>query len=224
MHGPSDTPCVYVIDPDEAACKAVAELVSTLNLPCQVFGSGRDFFAAYGGSSPGCLVLEVRVPDMSGLQIERRMAANHLPMPLIFLSDQADVSVAVELMRRGSVHYLQKPHRPLELLTAIQEALAVDSRRRRAWQRAERIAKRVALLTPKEQEVLRMLAQAQPSHAIAEHLGVTRRAVEIRRANMARKLRLKSPIALVRFAMLARQRASQQSWSRAQPSRRYAAS
>jgi two-component system, LuxR family, response regulator FixJ len=200
------SPTVFVIDPDGATRSAIRELVSTINLPCEEYTSGREFFAGYTDSRQGCLVLEVRIPDMSGFQIERRLSASRNPLPMVFLSGQTDVSLAVELMRRGSVHYLQKPLRPLELLNAIQEAIALDDKRRRAWQKAQRIAERIALLTPKEQDVLRMMAEGKPNNAIAESLGVSRRTVEIRRANLTGKLRVKSPMALLRFALAAKRK------------------
>jgi FixJ family two-component response regulator len=196
-------PTVFVIDPDPTTRDAIRELALTMNLRCQAFASGREFFAAYTDSAPGCLVLEVRIPDMSGLQIQRRLADLGMPLPLVFLSAHNDVSLAVELMRGGAVHHLQKPFRPLEMMHAIQEALARGQARRKAQQRHQRVLEGIAVLTAKEREVLRLIGEGMRNREIASRLGISLRTVELRRKGVTKKLRLKSPTALLQFALLA---------------------
>ena len=203
-------PTVHVIDPDGSTRTAVRELVSGMNLPCVTYDSGREFLAAHRDSEPGCLVLEVKIPDMSGLQIQRRLAAEKRTLPLIFLTGHADVSLAVELMRGGAVHYLQKPLRPMELLEAIEEALAVDRARRRARQRRQRVKEGIARLTAGEREVLRRIAEGRATKVIAADLEVSRRTVELRRVRVMEKLGLKSPTALLHFAILAHRQGKKQ--------------
>ena len=194
---------VFLIDPDPSTHGPVSEVASSLNLSCKAYTSGREFLAAYPSGAAGCLVLEVKIPDMSGLQIQRRLAADGISLPLVFLSGHTDVSLAVELMRGGAVHYLQKPLRQVELLNAIQEAVALDMARRRAAQRRRRLSEGIALLAAREREVLCRIGEGKTSRMIASELGLVVRTVELRRASLMRKLGLESSLALLRFAILA---------------------
>jgi len=194
---------VYVIDPDSQVRAAVRDVAGSVNLQCSGFGTGREFFAEYTDSQPGCLVLEVRIPDMSGYQIQRRLAAGRAPLPLVFLSSAADVSLAVELLRGGAVHYLQKPMRPAELLKAIHEALAIDRARREGARRRRAIVEAIAVLSSKERDVLRLIGEGLSNREIAADLHVGLRTVELRRASLIKKLSLKSPLELLHFALLA---------------------
>jgi len=203
----SSIPTVYLIDSDPAARLVIREAVNAINLPFREYASGREFFQLHTGSEVGCLVLEVQLPDMSGLQIQRRLAANRLSLPLVFVSAQPDVSLAVDLVRRGAANYLQKPLQMLTVLDAIQEAVARGQARRRSAHRKQHIAERIAMLTVKEREVLKMVARGEATTRMAQSLGVSRRAVEIRRANAMKKLRLRSLISLMRFALLADRKA-----------------
>ena len=196
---------VHVIDPDPKVRDCVRDLASSMNLRCSAYAAGREFFAARTDSEPGCLVLEVRMPDMSGLQIQRRMSANGASLPLIFLSSQTDISLAVELMRGGAVHYLLKPLRPLDVINAVQEALAIDKSRREAARREQEIAESIAVLSVKERQVLRLVADGLSNDQIASALDIALRTVELRRAHLIKKLGIKSSIGLLHFALLANQ-------------------
>ena len=198
-----ESPTVFIIDPDESTRGAVGATASTMNLRHRGFASGYEFFGALTRSEPGCLVLEVKVADMSGLQIQRRLARLGATLPLIFLTSENDVSLAVELLRGGAVHYLQKPMRPLELMNALQEALALDRARRKSQQRRQRLMERLALLTLKQREVLRMIAEGKTTRTMAAALGVSPRTIELRRSSLIKKLGLKTPASLLRFALVA---------------------
>lgn len=198
----STPPTIYVIDPDARVCDTIRDLVSAMNLACKTYNTGREFFAAYTDSEPGCLVLEVRIPDTSGLQIQRRMRANGTLLPLIFLSDQTDISLAVELLRGGAVHYLQKPLRSLELINAVQEALEIDASRRREYRERQQVVESIAVLSAKERDVLRLMADGRSNQEIASELQISLRTVELRKAQSMKKLRVTSPIALLHFALL----------------------
>ncbi len=194
---------VYVIDPDREVRTAVCDVINSSNLHCECCGTGREFLASYDDSRPGCLVLEVRIPDMSGYQIQRRLAESCSPLPLVFLSSTVDVSLAVELLRGGAVHYLQKPMRPVELLKAIHEALAIDRTRREASRRRQAIVESIAVLSSKERDVLRLVGEGKSNPQIAAELHLGLRTVELRRASLIKKLSLKSPLELFHFALLA---------------------
>ncbi len=181
-------PTVFVVDGDTASCNAIRDLVGTMNLHCEVFTSGQDFLDSYRKSRRGCLIVELRVLGASGLEIQQHLLAMHSALPVIFLTAHADLSIAVEAMRRGAVHFLEKPYRTHELWQVIQEAIELDRRRRERQRHRRRLRRRIASLTPKERHVLRLLKQGKPSDQIASELNVGLRMVEVHRAKLARKL------------------------------------
>jgi FixJ family two-component response regulator len=150
-------------------------------------------------------VLEQRIADTSGLQIQRRLAERRQRLPMIYVSSSIDVSTAVVLMRGGAVHILEKPLRSIELLGAIQEALALDKNQRQHEADKRRIRESIAMLTHKERKLVRLLATATSNKSISDELSICARAVELRRRAVMEKLGLGSPIELVRFALLAQE-------------------
>jgi FixJ family two-component response regulator len=199
----TDAPVVCVVDPDPATGARVNEALDGSSLRCEAYCSGREFFAAYDPSRPTCLVLEMRIPDMGGLQLQRRLAASGSPLPLVFVTSHADVSMAVEAMRGGAVHVLEKPVRPMELWSAIQEALAREESRCREQEHQRQMRERVAALTRKERQVVQLIAEGKSVKAMATRLGLSVRAVELRRRSLMEKLDLHTPLELMRFSILA---------------------
>jgi FixJ family two-component response regulator len=200
-----DIPTVFVVDPDPATGKIVSGVLAGYPFEVQTFVSGRAFFAAYDGVQPGCLVLEQRIVDTSGLQIQRRLAERRQRLPMIYVSSSIDVSTAVVLMRGGAVHILEKPLRSIELLGAIQEALALDKNQRQREADKRRIRESIATLTHKERKLVCLLATATSNKSISDELSICARAVELRRRAVMEKLGLGSPMELVRFALLAQE-------------------
>ncbi len=198
-----EIPTVFVIDPDPSTVSIVNGVLTGYPLDIQTFVSGREFFAAYNGIQPGCLVLEQRIADTSGLQIQRRLAERRQRLPMIYVSSSIDVLTAVVLMRGGAVHILEKPLRSLELFGAIQEALAIDKNQRQQEADKRRIRESIATLTHKERKLVCLLATATSNKLISEELSICARAVELRRRAVMEKLGLESPMELVRFALLA---------------------
>ena len=196
-------PTVFVVDADESTREAVCNLASTMNLPCQVFASGHEFLDAYDPSQPGCLVLEVKIPGVNGFQIQERLADQGAVLPLVFLTAQATVSIAVRAMRAGAVHFLEKPFRDHELWDTIQEAIQVDKEQRSAWIQQQELKERTAQLTSDEQMVFEMIAEGRSKKYMANKMGVCVRTVEIRQTQLMRKLRAKSALDLLRFALVA---------------------
>ncbi len=193
---------VFVIDPDSTTEKTVKELLAGSRLNVQSFTCARDFFAAYRPGEPGCLVLEQRIFDTSGLQIQRRLAEQEHCLPQIYVTSSIDVSTAVILMRGGAVHVLEKPLRSMELFNAIQEALALGERQRREAVEKSQVCESIAKLTHKERQLVGLLAAAKSTKAIAAELSISSRAVELRRHGVMRKLGLNSSLELVRLAVL----------------------
>ena len=201
-----ETPTVYVIDPDPATGRIVSELVDGHRIEVQSHACGRSFFAAYDGSQRGCLVLELRILDASGFQIRRRLAEQNQQLPMVFVTSGIDVPTAVSLMRDGAVHVLEKPLRSIELFNAVQEALAHDASARRRDMEEGRVREAIAMLTNKERRFVGLLAEARSTKAIASHLSISSRAVELRRRSVMDKLGFTSTIELLRFALLAQQK------------------
>jgi FixJ family two-component response regulator len=181
----------------------VNELLRGNSLRCEAYCSGRQFFAAYDPSRPTCLVLEMRIPDMGGLQLQRRLLRSGSPLPLVFVTSHVDVSMAVEAMRGGAVHVLEKPLRPLELWSAIQEGVAREVGRCREQEQQRKMRQRVASLTRKERQVVQLIADGKSIKVMATALGLCVRAVELRRRSLMKKLGLHSPLELMRFSILA---------------------
>jgi FixJ family two-component response regulator len=196
-----DYPTVFVIDPDPTIGTMVMDLVAGWNLHAEIFTTCRDFLAAFSSRRTGCLVLEQRIVDMSGLQLQRQLAASGATLPMVFVIAEPNVSIAVELMRGGAIHVLEKPIRPVELLTAVQEAVSLDQDRRHVEQHREQIHDRVAALSRKEREVLELIARGKSVKAMAAELELSVRAIEQRRRSLMEKLHLKSPLELMRFSV-----------------------
>jgi len=194
---------VFVVDADAISRNAVRDLARNMRLACEAYTSGEEFLGAYDGTRPGCLVTEVRIPDLSGLQIQRRLGIEEHPLPVIFLTAHASVPVVVRAMQQGAVDFLEKPPREQELWEAIQRALQEDQRRRNVLAEKELLQRSLARLTLKQQEVLRLLANGKGTRDIAEELHVSTRTVELRRAGAMRKLKIKTPMQLMRFAFTA---------------------
>jgi FixJ family two-component response regulator len=201
-HDMHEAATVFVVDPDPATDGLITDALAGSGLACEFFRSGRDFLAAFSDSRSGCLVLEQRIPDMSGLHLQQRLATGGCSLPLVFMSANSDVSTAVELMRRGAVHVLEKPVRPIELFNAIQEALALDRERQRARSREANLNKLTATLTQKDRETLDLIAKGRSCKAMASDLDLSVRAVEMRRNSLMRKLGIHSSPDLMRFAVI----------------------
>lgn len=194
--------CVFVVDPDRSAQRAVRGLVETMNLDCETFSSGREFLESRAFARPGCAVLEVRIPDVNGLQIQDSFSRRGEPLSCVFLTSHATVSIAVRAMRGGAVNFIEKPFREHELWDTIKEAIAVDGERRKTWNERHDCERRLTCLSDKEQSVLRMILKGCSPRTIATELEVCVRTVELRRRDLMKKLGLKSMLELVRFAAI----------------------
>lgn len=195
-------PTVFVVDADGPNSDAVCELVCTMNLRCERFSSGQDFLEMYDNSRPGCVVLDVKVPGINGLQIQQQLARWPDPPPVIFLSGRCEVSVAVRAMKAGAIHFLEKPFREYELWDAVQEAITQDRQHRTDRARRQALNRYVGVLTFKERQVLGLLAEGKSNRTIARELDISVRTVENRRAKLMKKLGIKSPTELLHLAIL----------------------
>ena len=194
---------VFVVDPDGPTQQAIRDCAHTMNLQCEVYTSGQEFLDAFANGRPGCVLMEVRIPDMNGLEVQEALAARGTPVPIIFLAERATVSIAVRTMRTGALNFLEKPFRESELWDAIEEALRVDRDRRWALAEREELESQLSGLSPKELRLLRLLAQGKSKQTIASEVGVCVRTVELYQRQLMSKVGAGSLLELVRFAVVA---------------------
>ncbi|MBW8076764.1 MAG: response regulator, partial [Gallionella sp.] len=195
------TDTVFVIDDDESIRTSLRLLLNSAGLESWTLSSAREFLETYRPDQPGCLVLDVRMPGMSGLELQRQLNLRGAILPIIFITGHGDVRRAVEAMRHGAFDFLQKPFREQDLIDRIQSALAKDLQTRAALKERERIRRRLAFLTPREREVLALLTRGKPNKVMAQELGVSRRTVEIHRSRIMEKCGASSLADLVRMVM-----------------------
>jgi two-component system response regulator TtrR len=194
---------VFIVDSDTDARKRLCGLVHSMKLRHEAYSRAQEFLEQYDPQRPGCAILEVRIPDVSGLQLQQQLARQTPAVPVIFLAAHASVPVVVRAIQQGAINFLQKPADEQELWDSIQQALQLDRERRAAVAEVQDLRKQLELLTEKEHEVLELLAQEKSTRVIAVELAISVRTVEFRRARMMEKLNLRSPMQLFRFAIRA---------------------
>lgn len=192
-------PTLFVVDDDEAVGRALTSAGRLLGHPVRVFASAAAFLAAFDANEPGCLVLDIRMPGMTGLELQRALADMGATIPVVMISGHADVRIAVEAMTLGAVTLLEKPFRLDELLSHVRRAVEKDRTDRAAREQSAGAAARLAALTPKEREVLELVAAGKTNRDMADALGLSVRAVEDRRARLMKKVEAKSVAELVRL-------------------------
>jgi FixJ family two-component response regulator len=193
-------PIVYVVDDDASVREAVKRLIASVGLRVETFGSTGEFLTAKRQEAPACLVLDVRLPDVSGLELQRDLAAANVQIPIIFITGHADVPMSVRAMKAGAVEFLTKPFRGQELLDAIQEAIAKD---RVAWNERVQMADlraRFDSLTPREKEVLKLVASGLLNKQIGAELGASELTIKTHRARVMQKMGADSFADLVKMA------------------------
>lgn len=196
---PSD-PIVHVIDDDDAARDSLAFLLETSGFPVQTYVSAVAFLDQIADAEPGCIVSDMRMPGLTGLDLLRHLRTRQVNWPVIVITGQGDVALAVESIRAGAVDFIEKPYHHEELLGAVQSALTADDDIREG-EKAD-LRDRLATLSPAEHQVLDALTAGQANTAIAVNLAMTPRAVEINRASILTKMQARSLSHLVRMMLL----------------------
>jgi FixJ family two-component response regulator len=192
---------VFIVDDDEGARNSLRFLLKSVGLPAETFGSAQEFLSGYRPDQPGCLVLDVRMPGMSGLELQQELNRRGAVIPVVFVTGHGDVPMAVEAIQQGAFDFVQKPYREQELLDRIQRALVKDRANRAALQERDRIRARLASLTPREREVMALMTRGKPNKVMAAELGLSQRTVEIHRAHVMEKSGASSIAQLVRMAL-----------------------
>jgi two-component system, LuxR family, response regulator FixJ len=192
---------VFVVDDDDAVRNSLRLLLKSAGLSTEVAASAPEFLSTYDAAQPGCLLLDVHMPGMTGLEMQHQLNVRGAAIPVIFITGHGDIPMAVEAMQHGAFDFLQKPFRDQELLDRVQRALARDTEYRTRLRQTERIRDRLASLSPREREVLDLVTQGKANKMVAGDLGVSQRTVEIHRAHVMQKMEAGSLAELVRMMM-----------------------
>ena len=183
---------VLVIDDDPALRDSVARLLRSLGLNAQLFASISEFLGAHPPDGPTCLVLDVRLPGKSGLDLQRELAAGNRELPIIFITGHGDVPMSVQAMKGGAIEFLTKPFRDQELLDAIQLGLSRDRTRREHEQALAALRERFGSLSPREREIMVQVARGRLSKQIAGDIGISEATVKVHRSRAMRKMNVRS--------------------------------
>ena len=197
MNNDNAVPLIYIVDDDDAVRDALGMLFRSIGLQYEAFASALDFLQRYDARRHSCLVADIRMPGLSGLELQQRLNEQRCEIPIIFITGHGDVPMAVTAMKSGAADFLQKPFRDHDLIDRIEKALARDGERRKGRAELDEIRARLELLTPRETEVMQRVARGQANKVIAMDLGVSQRTVELHRARVMKKLRLRSVAELV---------------------------
>ena len=198
----SALPIVYIVDDDSAVRESLGWLVASANLETSAFASAEAFLKAYDRSRPACLVLDLRMPGMSGLELQERLVRDRVDVPTIIVTGYGEVPTAVRAMRAGAVDFLEKPYRDEQILACIRTSIWRDIRARTSAQRIQKLRSQVRDLTPRESQVMKRVVRGMANKQIASDLKVTEKTVEFHRGRVMKKFGIKSVAELVRIALI----------------------
>jgi len=198
--GIEQQPVVFIIDDDASLCEALARLFRSVGLQAKVYGSAPEFLQSKLPDGPSCLVLDVRLPGLSGLDFQSELAKANIQIPIVFMTGHGDIPMTVRAMKAGAVEFLPKPFRDQDMLDAVQAGLERDRARRRNASDSSRLRTNFDSLTPREQEIMGFVTAGLMNKQIAGEIGVSEITVKVHRGNVMRKMGAKSLADLVRMA------------------------
>lgn len=197
-----DRQTVFVVDDDAAVRDSLSWLIKSVGLNVETFGSAQEFLNACTPNRAGCLVLDVRMPGMSGLDLQEKLAGQRIFLPVIIITGHGDVPMAVRTVKSGAFDFIEKPFNDQVLLDRIQQALEKDAEQRIHQAEHDEISRRINKLTPREKEVMDMVVGGNPNKIIASELGISCRTVEIHRGRVMEKMQANSLSDLMRIGLM----------------------
>lgn len=197
-----ESPVIFIIDDNPAIRDSLQWLLESVGLRAIAFPRGQDFLDTYKPGQYGCLLLDVRMPGMSGLHLLEKLRQADIDLPVIIITGYGDVPAAVAAMKGGAVDFIEKPFNEQLLLDSVQNALAQDQAQRQSRLRRQEVIQRFASLTPREEEVMKWVVEGLPNKDIAENLAVSRKTVEVHRAKVMAKMQAESLSDLIQMAIV----------------------
>jgi FixJ family two-component response regulator len=194
-----EAPVVFVVDDDPSVRRAIKRLVESVGLRAELFGSAQEFLHSERPDAASCLVLDIRLPGISGLDFQRELAETSVHIPIIFITAHGDIPMTVRAMKAGAVEFLTKPFHDQDLLDAIQQGLGRDRIRRAQEAEIATLRERFDLLTPREREVLPLVVSGRPNKQIAAEIGTSEATIKVHRSQLMRKMGVSSLADLVRM-------------------------
>ena len=193
---------IYVVDDDDGMRRALTLLLGTVGFDTRAYARPSEFLAHLKPDEPGCLVLDIRMPEMSGLELQQQLNQTGCMLPVIFITGHGDVPMAVQAMKAGAFEFIQKPFREQDLLDKVNHALRHDAENRQDLARRAEVLKRLETLTPRERQVMDLVVEGGANKVIAIDLGLSERTVEIHRAKVMEKMGARSVAHLVKLHMM----------------------
>ncbi len=196
-------PTIHIVDDDRLARESLKWLAESAHLSVREFGCGQEFLDYFDDGVPGCVVLDVRMPDINGMELYARMKEAGTTTPVIIVTGHADVAMAVRAMKAGAYDFIEKPYNDALMLELLQGAISFDRDERKHKIRVDEVLNRIERLTPRELEVMKFVLRSKQNKVIASELGISIKTVELHRANLMNKMQATSSTELVRLAMIA---------------------
>ncbi len=197
----TENPIIYIVDDNDDVRESLELLFESVDLCAKSFGSAGEFLDTYPMGQSGCLIADVRMPEMSGLELQEEMAKRSIDLPVIIITGYGDVEMAVNAMKAGAADFIEKPYKEQELLDRVHKAINQSAQKRQESSEEKMAREGLAQLTPREREVLEFIVDGEPNKRIAYHLELSEKTIEFHRANIMKKLKAKSLAELVRKTM-----------------------
>ena len=198
-------PTVFVVDDDHAVLRGLRLLMKSVKLDVQTYSSAQEFLDSYDPARPGCLVLDMRMPGMSGLELQEMLQKKNISIPVIIITGYGKVPAAVQAMKKGAVDFLEKPFNDQVLVDQVQKAVARDAQIRQKQAEKEAVSAQLALLTPRERDVMELVVAGKLNKVIARELGLSPKTVESHRSRVMKKMKVDSVAELVTLVISAAQ-------------------
>jgi two-component system, LuxR family, response regulator FixJ len=197
-----EEPTVFVVDDEPILCQAMEFLFNSIGMKVRTFGSAREFLDDYDPAYSGCLLLDIRMPVMCGLELQKILRDRGIELPIIVITGHGDIQIAVETMKMGAVDFIEKPFRDQTLIAVVQKAIAIDRQKRQARQNMSEIKTQYDKLSDREKEVMRSVVAGKINKHIARELSLSQKTVEFHRSHVMRKMQAESLADLVKMANL----------------------